>query len=155
MTDGTNSGTQLVKDINAGATGSNPQSLVSYADKLFFTATDAYNGISLFVSNGTSAGTMLIGPAQAIMTDPLMNAGGLILFNSSLAFNAFFDTIGDELWFYKEETTTGIQPIVSVNYQVYPNPFSDNLNVSGLQAGEVYECRITDVWRKEKYWNKK
>lgn len=37
-TDGTVAGTQMVKDINAGASNSYPGALVSAGDKLFFSA---------------------------------------------------------------------------------------------------------------------
>ncbi len=60
MSDGTLSGTKMVKDIVAGANGSNPQWLCAVGNKCFFSATTATEGSELWVSDGTEAGTVLI-----------------------------------------------------------------------------------------------
>jgi ELWxxDGT repeat protein/VCBS repeat-containing protein len=69
MTDGTSSGTVLVKDIHEGSftddygtypNSSNPLELVDVNGTLFFTADDGVNGRELWKSDGTSAGTLLV-----------------------------------------------------------------------------------------------
>ena len=54
--DGTAAGTVLVKDINPGIAGSNPDNLTAVDDRLFFAANDGTNGDELWRSNGNAAG---------------------------------------------------------------------------------------------------
>jgi ELWxxDGT repeat protein len=61
--DGTEAGTVLVKDINAG-TSSSPSNLTAVGNTLYFTANDNINGIELWSSDGTAAGTVLIQASQ-------------------------------------------------------------------------------------------
>ena len=56
-TDGTQSGTTIVKDIVAGPSSSNPFNLVVSGNKLFFVAASENVGNELWVSDGTVAGT--------------------------------------------------------------------------------------------------
>jgi ELWxxDGT repeat protein len=61
--DGTSTGTVLVKDIRPGPTGlnsSNPYSLTNVVGRLFFIANDGTNGRELWISDGTSTGTVLV-----------------------------------------------------------------------------------------------
>ncbi|MGY6216343.1 ELWxxDGT repeat protein [Methylolobus aquaticus] len=61
ITDGTTSGTQLLKNINPGSSGSVPLYLSTFGkDKVLFSATDASNGRELWISDGTEAGTRLV-----------------------------------------------------------------------------------------------
>ena len=60
VTDGTLSGTQLVKDIQPGAAGSRPAYLVYHNSLVFFQADGGVHGPELWVSDGTSAGTRLL-----------------------------------------------------------------------------------------------
>ncbi len=56
----------LVKEINPGigsynfADSSDPDSLVEFNDRLFFSADDGENGKELWVSDGTTKGTQLL-----------------------------------------------------------------------------------------------
>ena len=63
-TDGTASGTSMVKDINSGAPSSYPASneyvMVAIGSTLYFAADDGSNGVELWKSDGTSSGTILI-----------------------------------------------------------------------------------------------
>ncbi|CAN5730491.1 hypothetical protein BH10CHL1_BH10CHL1_50130 [soil metagenome] len=59
-TDGTASGTALVKDINPGGSSSGPRALVTFGKFVCFSADDGSHGRALFRSDGTSAGTELI-----------------------------------------------------------------------------------------------
>jgi ELWxxDGT repeat protein len=58
-TDGTATGTVLVKDINPGPNGSSPSSLANVNGILLFSADDGVHGSELWVSDGTEAGTQL------------------------------------------------------------------------------------------------
>ena len=51
----------MVKDIDAGAAGSNPDHLTVHEGVLYFTASDGQTGYELWRSDGTAAGTTLVG----------------------------------------------------------------------------------------------
>jgi ELWxxDGT repeat protein len=58
VTDGTFSGTHLVKDINPGNLTSAPEGLTAFGDKLAFFARDVWPGTrDLWITDGTEAGT--------------------------------------------------------------------------------------------------
>src|SRR5207249_5968447 len=58
--DGTESGTVMVKDINPGSSGSYPYDQTVVKGTLFFTADDGTTGRELWKSDGTEAGTVLV-----------------------------------------------------------------------------------------------
>jgi ELWxxDGT repeat protein len=96
-TDGTASGTVLVKDINPSGP-SNPGSFVVFNNTLFFIASDGVTGFELWKSDGTAAGTVLVKD---------INTGGGWAFSggSQLAVSSGFlflpadnGVLGRELW---------------------------------------------------------
>ena len=99
--DGTASGTVLVKDINAGSPSSFVLNKTVVDGKLFFSADDGVTGRELWVSDGTSAGTVLVKDI-----DPTSNFGvpnssspdNLYGYNDSLYFLADDGTNGKVLW---------------------------------------------------------
>ena len=94
--DGTAAGTVLVKDINPGNLGSNPDDLVVIGSTLFFTADDGTNGVELWMSNGTAAGTVMV---KDIRTGSASSApDDLVVVGSTLFFSADDGTNGAELW---------------------------------------------------------
>ena len=63
--DGTEAGTVLVKDIRPNANSSNPESLISFKNELYFSATDGSSNetgktAAIWKSDGTEAGTVKI-----------------------------------------------------------------------------------------------
>lgn len=60
MTNGTTSGTYLVKDINQQQQSSDPTDFVWVGDTLFFSAFDNKHGRELWISDGTTTGTRLL-----------------------------------------------------------------------------------------------
>lgn len=56
-TDGTNEGTQLVKDIHPGDEGSDIGHLTAFGNELLFFADNGTNGRELWISDGTDGGT--------------------------------------------------------------------------------------------------
>jgi ELWxxDGT repeat protein len=105
FSDGTASGTALVKDINPGTNGSNPGmattscttcGLVVLNDVAYFAATNGTNGVELWRSDGTSAGTYMV---KDISTGSSSSTPrGLALFGNALLFTATDVTNGTELW---------------------------------------------------------
>lgn len=95
-TDGTTTGTLLVKDIFPGSSSSNPGFLTAVANTLYFYATDGSSGTELWKSDGTQAGTVLVkdinlgnGNSKPLY---LMAAGNVLYFSANDSIN------GVELW---------------------------------------------------------
>ncbi|WP_159023956.1 T9SS type A sorting domain-containing protein [Formosa sp. L2A11] len=60
ITDGTESGTQLVLDAEPGSEGYTPQNKVVFNNKLYYKGDNGENGIELWTSDGTSSGTYMV-----------------------------------------------------------------------------------------------
>lgn len=148
MTDGTVSGTQMLKDI--GIEGSAYATRFTIAgNKLFFKAQDTVKA-DIWVSDGTDTGTHKITDSnsnyrhrQAILSFKSLQSP-MIPFASSLYFSNFYDTtIATE--FYKLDITptsvnnlsTGVQTAL-----LYPNPANQTIAVKGIK---VQDFIITDI----------
>lgn len=112
--DGTESGTDIVKDIMPDDGHSHPRDLVNLNDVLIFTAIDETNGRALWRSDGTEAGTYMIkdvntsGPT-AFDPDKLTGAGNYVYFTTGES------STGLELWKSDgtEQGTVLVRDIVS------------------------------------------
>ena len=85
----------LVKDIRPGSSSSSPRNLTALGNTLFFTADDGVNGIELWKSDGTAAGTVLvkdIGPGSSSSPSNLTAVGNTLFFSANNGVN------GEELW---------------------------------------------------------
>jgi len=112
VTDGTESGTHMVKDIYEGTDsynrghGSVPTNLTIVGNKLFFIAFDTIQGISLWKSDGTENGTVLVKDSFTdedetnLMTryDYRYNYGELTDVNKTLYFTLNDKIHGTEVW---------------------------------------------------------
>src|SRR5262249_6563428 len=81
--DGSASGTFIVKDINTTKTaGSYPYDLTNVKGTLFFNADDGVHGKELWRSNGTAAGTQMVLDAAPGEFEPnrLTNVNGMLFF---------------------------------------------------------------------------
>jgi len=96
QTDGTDSGTLLVKDIYPGSTASYPQLLTCVGSTLFFTANDPAFGIELWQSDGTSDGTVMVKDIYSGATGSSLDY--LTELNGKLVFRANSPETGSELW---------------------------------------------------------
>jgi len=94
-TDGTASGTVLVKDINPGSSDSSPWALTTIGNLVYFHADDGTNGAELWVSDGTHDGTYMIkdiNPSGSSTPTRFVSVG------SEVFFLANDGTHGAELW---------------------------------------------------------
>lgn len=104
-TDGTTSGTVLIKDIKSGSGNSiattGGMSFVNSNGTLFFTADDGINGTELWKSDGTAAGTMMVKDIRPGMTGSFPNGSNpnnFLDINGTLFFSATDGINGSELW---------------------------------------------------------
>lgn len=70
--DGTESGTYRLKDINPGASSSSPRAVFSMGGILYFVADDGVHGAELWRTDGTSEGTWMV-------RDAVPGSGGLVI----------------------------------------------------------------------------
>ena len=81
----------LIKDIHTNGS-SNPHRLTTFSNKIYFVANNG-NGNKLYASDGTSAGTNLIGPSVGTG-----NLYPIVSYNNSLFFTYDDGISGAELW---------------------------------------------------------
>lgn len=112
LSNGTLSGTTIIKDINPGTNNSTPIQLVAFNNKIYFQANDGTNGYELWVSDGTSGGTTMVENLAAGSADS--NPNDMIVFGSKLYFSANNLTNGKEL-FALDATGTTIELVKDIN----------------------------------------
>ncbi len=106
--DGTASGTTLVRDINPTVYSSHPMELTELAGFLYFSADDGANGIELWKSDGTADGTELV---ENIHPTAGASPQDLTVVNNTLFFRADNGVNGFELW--KHNSTSGGTELVT------------------------------------------
>lgn len=127
--DGTPSGTVMVKDINPGSSGSSmPVYLTNANGTLFFAAIDGTNGVELWESDGTSSGTFMVkdiypGTASSIPSY-LTNVNGTIFFQANDGTN------GIELW-KSDGTSYGTTMVKDINPGAGNSNANNFTNVNG------------------------
>jgi ELWxxDGT repeat protein len=82
--DGTASGTVMLKDINPGSLPSNPTGLTVVGSTLFFSACDGRHGFQLWESDGTAAGTGMVKNSNpwGSYSENLINFNGTLLYSA-------------------------------------------------------------------------
>jgi len=99
VTDGTEAGTQLVKDIYSGATSSQPRSLFVFNNAVYFFAKTASDGVELWKSDGTTGGTTEVKDINSGTADSYDDTYTSFFANNNiLYFDANDGTNGVELW---------------------------------------------------------
>lgn len=110
MSDGTASGTKMVKDINPSGS-SRPGNFFSHGGKLYFEARNGSDGKELWVSDGTTAGTKML---KDINPNGSSNPFGFVSYNGKLYFKARNGSDGKELW-VTDGSTAGTQIVKDIN----------------------------------------
>jgi len=125
VSDGTDAGTKMVKDIFTGkdrysnVNSSNPNSLTVMNNKLYFRAKNA-SGHELWVSDGTDAGTKMVKDIYAGINTS--NPTNLTLMNNKLYFSAR-DLNGEKVW-VSDGTDAGTKMVKNTTIYYSPSNFT-------------------------------
>lgn len=128
VSDGTDKGTEMVKDINPISGASNPRGFTISSNILYFRADDGVNGTELWGSDGTTKGTSLIADINPGSGSSF--PGELTDLNGVLYFTATESLTGRELW-KSDGTNLGTLLVADINSASTSNPES-LLVVSGI-----------------------
>ncbi len=154
MTDGTEAGTMLVKDINPGNADASPRYLVELNGKLYFQADDGTNGVELWESDGTDAGTKMVADiysgGESSAPDMLTILDGKVLFRATTVSSS----ADNQKWLHLYDPVAGTASLVSEiqarveGDAVIPRIQVDNTNnvayFIGEPVGENQELYKTD-----------
>jgi ELWxxDGT repeat protein len=122
ITDGTESGTIMVKDINPTSTtpgaelnGGFPeyQNFAFLNGKLFFRGNDNVNGKELWSTDGTTAGTSMV--KNAVQGSAGLNIFQMAVLNGKIFFNASNTNDGSEMWI-SDGTAAGTKLIKDISF---------------------------------------
>lgn len=98
ISNGTEEGTYMVKDIAPGDGNSYPTGLVMHEDKYYFSANNAVNGTELWVTDGTSEGTTMVKDIAQGAGSSSPNLGDVEIYEGKMYFYADDGVNGNELW---------------------------------------------------------
>lgn len=112
--DGTASGTKMVRDILLGKNSSNPRSLTVVDNLLFFTANDGDHGVALWKSDGTESGTIMVKDISSNDSSGNNAPFNFLSFAGKLYFSATDGTNGNGLW-TSDGTEDGTIMIKNIN----------------------------------------
>jgi ELWxxDGT repeat protein len=112
ISDGTELGTVLLKDLVAGTYSASPVYLTEVGGTLYYTATDGVHGSELWKSDGTAAGTTLVKDIRPGIAGSLPSQ--LVNVNGTLFFIANDGASGYELW-RSDGTAEGTMLVRDIN----------------------------------------
>lgn len=156
--DGTDSGTTLVKDIAEKSAASQPSQFTSMGGALYFLARDGSGGRELWKTDGTGAGTVRVADIRdSLGYASVLNIAGVV--GGSLYFVANEAGTGIELWKTDGTSTTRVKDIAPGAADSGPSAFavlggvlyfSANDGVSGAElwktdGSETGTVRVRDI----------
>ncbi|VXB34371.1 conserved hypothetical protein [Flavobacterium sp. 9AF] len=130
-TDGTVNGTSLLKDIFVSASYYDSSTVsengfVEVGSNIFFVAKDNTNGLELWKTDGTNAGTLMVKDITPGNNNSSWSPGGLTAFNNQLYFNKNDGANGSQIW-KTDGTENGT---IMITTPTVNNIFSNELFVS-------------------------
>lgn len=132
VSDGTEEGTRMVKDVFPGPGFSNITEMVVSGSKLFFTAEDGEHGMELWVSDGTEAGTRIVAD---LTREPGRNSvpSSLRAYRGGVFFVA--DSSGNSTALWKSDGTPEGTTLLKVLIKGEPNGAFSFVDLSWLVMG--------------------
>lgn len=129
--DGTGTGTVLVKDINPGAGHSSPTNFMEFNGMLHFTATDGVNGLQIWRTDGTANGTVAVLSLGDV--PGLLEWGEFAALGDRIFFRGYDAANGRELW-STDGTSAGTQLFLDIH------PGTSNSGIDNMIAynGHLY-----------------
>ncbi len=118
--DGTQSGTTQLKEIQAGDQGSDPREFIQFQNKLYFSADDGIAGREIWSTDGTTAGTSLFKDINPGLADGFFGFSAGV-YNDKMYFGANDGTNGVELW-ATDGTAGGTSLVKNINPASNSNP---------------------------------
>lgn len=142
VSDGTASGTNMVKDIFPGGAESMPDNLFAIGDTVYFRAFDGTHSASLWKSDGSAAGTALVKDFGFSVRHGTL--GSFVVKNGELYFT---DGFGN--FWHSDGTTVGTQLVTNVMARTpYTGPtlalMGDTIYFSKLNSNARYELWKSD-----------
>ena len=113
VSDGTEIGTTIVKDINPSG-GSSISNMININNMLYFSANNGTDGSELWKSDGTTAGTIMIKDINLTSINPFFGPAGFTLFKGLIYFGAYDVIHGYELW-VTDGTENGTNLVKNIN----------------------------------------
>ena len=154
--DGTASGTLMVKDINSGTGSSSPSHFAVAGSVLFFKADDGTYGTELWKTDGTTAGTLMV-------KDINNGSSNHCNWNVSSTHTCDMFSVGDSIYFAADDglgygyelwtsdgTSTGTVMVQDIN----PGSGSSSLTFF-IPAGDYLFLRATDGTYGDEIWSNK
>ena len=143
VSDGTQAGTHMVKDIWPGRGSANPTNFLAVGTQLFFTANDSAHGVELWVTDGTNAGTTMVSDINPGFSGSYPSM--LTLYNGKVYFNANDAAHGYELW-VSDGTSAGTSLVKDIN------PGAGNSSPFGFSGAAGYYIRQFSVINNKFYF---
>lgn len=148
VTDGTNSGTYMVKEIMPGEFGSAAplfgswmKSMIAMNGILFFCANDEDHGYELWRSDGTEEGTFLVKDivtgSNGAFPENFMDMPYMAVMNDVLYFQAYTSQTGPELW-----RSDGTEEGTWLLKEIVPGVIGGEIEMLEEEGGKLYfSCR--------------
>ncbi|OJJ15659.1 hypothetical protein BKI52_37890 [marine bacterium AO1-C] len=132
VSDGTKTGTKLLKDITPGVNTDKQVKLAGssvFNGKLYFAANNGTNGLELWVTDGTEAGTQMLKDIRPGNEDGISLELRSIVFGDKLYFVGNDGVTGSELW-----TTDGTE----AGTQLFKDIYTDDANTNGMDQSPIF-----------------
>ncbi|WP_312768260.1 ELWxxDGT repeat protein [Epilithonimonas sp.] len=137
VTDGTEQGTQMLKDLTPGSGSSFPEKMVVFKNKLYFLMSGTTGDKQIWETDGTESGTKMV--------STLATGSGMFVYNDNLYVSARItstDQVGIELYKVNlASETLAVSSASAKKLNIYPNPSKGEINIANLKSGSfnLYE----------------